>query len=192
LPSGPDGNRALPGFAERGSHDREARAYSTSDVQIAEMRAANIAGGITLWKAMMITFRWHNTSSTELDRKYIALLGVVRLRKVTLLPTFLRFGIRIERQLKRTRGVVGYRTAAHPLSLTFYHLSAWIDADAIERFMETQPHLLAMQKLSGQLGLTVFRNWEIDGSELPLQLGGELFRVRAINSETHPSGVLPP
>jgi hypothetical protein len=132
---------------------------------------------------MIITFPWQHTSLVERQHQYIALLGLVRLRSVSLLPTFIRFGIRIERQLRRTPGVVGYRTAVDPLKLTFYHLSAWIEGGAIQRFVETQPHLLAVQQLSATLGVTVFRYWEIIGSDIPLQLARELHRTDAVQSD---------
>jgi hypothetical protein len=127
---------------------------------------------------MIIRFPWHNTFNVEPTARYVALLGLVRLRSIALLPTFLRFGIHIERQLGRTTGVIGYRTAADPLALTFYHLSAWLDCEAIQRFVETEPHMTAVQELAGQLGITVFRYWDIKGSSLPLQIPRELHRVK--------------
>ena len=133
----------------------------------------------------MVTFPWQITSVPEHDRKYIGLLGLVRLRSITLLPRFIAFGFRIERQLKQTRGVVGYRTAAQPLSLTFFHLSAWIDEDSIYQFVQTQPHFDAMTQLTGQLGSTVFRYWEVDASELPLTLSAELHRIDSMTSAKH-------
>lgn len=126
---------------------------------------------------MIITFPWHATCKTEIDHPYIGLIGLVQLRSIALLPTFLRFGISTERQLRRTQGVVGYRTAANPFNLTFYHLSAWIDGESINRFVHTQPHLDAVRQLTGRLGITTFRYWDIRGSDLPLRLGRELHRV---------------
>ena len=125
---------------------------------------------------MLFDFRWRVVADQDTGVKCTALLGLVRLRTPLLLPTFIRFGIAIERQLARTSGVLGFRTAAAPLTLTFYHLSAWRDRSAIDVFVRTDPHLVAMQQLSGRLGVTSFQYWEVASSELPLQMRPELSR----------------
>jgi hypothetical protein len=107
----------------------------------------------------------------------VALLGVVRLGSLRILPTFLRFGVRIERQLRRTPGVVAYRTGADLLNLNFYHLSAWTDLGAIQEFVDTAPHLLAVERLSGRLGETSFRHWIVRGKDLPMRFRHELHRL---------------
>ena len=123
---------------------------------------------------MIITFPWRKIDVVEPDRTYTALFGLVRLQNILLLPTFLQYGIRIERQLQRSRGAVGYRTAADPMSLSFYHLSAWLDAAAIGDFVQSQPHSRAVEQLVGRLGATTFRYWDIIGSDLPLHIEREL------------------
>ena len=107
----------------------------------------------------------------------MALLGVVRLSSMRMLPTFLRFGVLIEHQMRHTRGVLAYRTGAQPLSLGFYHLSAWTGMAAIQEFVDTAPHLLAVERLSGRLGETAFRYWTIRGSDLPLRFHDQLHRL---------------
>lgn len=108
---------------------------------------------------------------------YVALLGVVRLSSVSLLPTFVRFGVLIERQLRRTRGAVGYRTGVDIANLGFYHLSAWTDSAAIQEFVDTAPHLHAVEHLTGRLGQATFRYWTVTGSGLPMQFERELDRL---------------
>ena len=89
---------------------------------------------------MILSFPWRNVLEVERDKTYVALLGCVRLPGIQVLPAFVRSAIRIERQLRRTTGVVGYRTATAPHLLSFYHLSAWTDAEAIQTFVGTAPH----------------------------------------------------
>ena len=126
---------------------------------------------------MLLTFPWHVTAQLDPNRKCLALLGLVHLQSPLLLPTFLQFGIRIERQLRRTSGVLGFRTAADPMSLKFYHLSAWHDKDAIDLFVRSAPHAFAVRRLIGRLGVTAFRYWEVQSSELPLEIRRELQRL---------------
>ena len=125
----------------------------------------------------MIVFPWYRTNGVDPSRKYTALIGFVELRRITVLPTFAYYGFLIERQLRRSPGMMGYRTATAPLSLRFYHLSTWEDREALHRFIRTDPHRRAMDTLEGWLGTTMFRYWEVSGAELPLDLSRELFRL---------------
>ena len=125
----------------------------------------------------MLTFPWHTTAKIDRTRQYVGLLGLVQLRSILLLPTFVQYGFRIDRQLRRTQGVVGFRVAADFVNLKFYHLSAWIDVAAIDSFVRTDPHLRAMQTLTGRLGTTAFRYWDVDASDIPLQSSREFQRL---------------
>ena len=131
---------------------------------------------------MILSFPWHNVLEVERDKTYVALLGLVRLESIQILPAFVRSAIKIERQLRRTPGVVGYRTAAAPHVLSFYHLSAWTDAEAIQTFVVTAPHETSMRELDGRLGQTIFRYWRVGGANLPLRLNDELHRITAAAS----------
>jgi quinol monooxygenase YgiN len=126
---------------------------------------------------MILSFPWRNALKVERDKTYVALLGLVRLESIRILPAFVGRAIKIERQLRRTAGVIGYRTATAPHSLSFYHLSAWTDAEAIQTFVGTAPHQTSMQELDGRLGETVFRYWSVAGASLPLRLHDELHRI---------------
>ena len=125
----------------------------------------------------MIALPWYRTDGVDPARKYTALIGLVKLRSITVLPTFICYGFLIERQLRHSPGMMGYRTATAPLGLRFYHLSAWADREALHRFIRADPHRRAMDTLEGWLGPTTFRYWEVSGAQLPLDLSRELFRL---------------
>ena len=94
-----------------------------------------------------------------------------------MVPSFVRFGFRIDRQLRHTPGVLGYRVAADVATLAFYHLSAWTDSAAIQDFVGTAPHVHAVDQLGARLGDTAFRYWTVTGSDLPMQFRRELHRL---------------
>lgn len=127
----------------------------------------------------MISFPWRTIANVNADASCVALLGVVRLSSIKLLPVFVRFGARIDAQMRKTPGLIAYRTGADFPKLVFYHLSAWSDATAIQEFVETRPHLDAMEQLTGTLGETVFRYWTVSGSKLPLRFADELHRIES-------------
>jgi len=125
----------------------------------------------------LITLPWLRLRTVDPARKYAALIGLAELRGVAVLPVFLYYGFLIDRQLRGSPGAIGYRTAMAPLSLTFYHLSAWEDRAALGRFIRTDPHRRAMDTLEGRLGTATFSYWEVSGAELPLIFARESFRL---------------
>jgi hypothetical protein len=129
------------------------------------------------------TSPWRRLGVPDALRTYTALLGIVQLPSIRMLPTFLANGVRIELQLRRTPGVIGYRTRFELGKLRFYHISAWLDRAAIQRFIREQPHGRAMKTLYGRLGITMFRYWDVPGSDLPLVFGHEMLRLIDAQSE---------
>ena len=125
----------------------------------------------------MLSFPWRKLAEVNRDTSYVALLGVLRLSRVRMLPSFVQFGVRIERQLKRTPGDIGFRTGADFGTLGFYHLSAWADSSAIQSFVDSAPHQLAVEQLAGRLGETAFHYWPVHGSDLPMYFHRELHRL---------------
>ena len=126
---------------------------------------------------MILSFPWHNLVTPDPESSYVALLGVVRLSGLRILPTFVRLGIQIERQLKRTPGAIGFRTGASIPHLVFYHLSAWASSEAIQYFVDTAAHGSAVEQFTGRFGPTSFRYWAVSGSDLPMYFGRELHRL---------------
>jgi hypothetical protein len=125
---------------------------------------------------VILTFPWRAVSQVDPTRGYLALLGRVRLNTVRMLPLFVRYGLRIDHQLRSTPGVVGYRIAAETFGLTYYHLSAWVDSAALNDFVNTAPHLRAMEELAGRLGPTTFRYWTVNGHDVPMHFRREWHR----------------
>jgi len=127
---------------------------------------------------MLLSFPWKSVRRVEADRTYTALLGVVRITHLRSLPTFLGYGWSIERQLRRSDGLMAYRTAADVFHLGFYHLSVWTDRAAIQVFVRTPPHLHGMTELTGRLGPVAFKYWTLPpGAALPLHFRDELHRL---------------
>jgi hypothetical protein len=131
----------------------------------------------------MPTLAWHQIDVVDPARSYTALLGYVQLKSFLLLPRFAWYGAQIEKQLKQTAGLIGYRLRAEFFAREFFHLSAWEDETAVQTFVHQQPHLRIMEKLIGRLGKTEFRYWTVKGSELPLVFERELQRLSVANLE---------
>lgn len=115
-------------------------------------------------------------STAESSRAYVALLGRVRLSSIRVLLPFVRYGLRIDHQLRDTPGIVGYRIAVDIFGLTFYHLSAWIDRPALDAFVHSSPHRNAMEEFADRLGSTAFRRWMVNGNQVPMYFDREWHR----------------
>lgn len=127
---------------------------------------------------MILSSPWRPLVEPDPEKSYVALLGVLHLSGIRMLPAFVRFGVRIARQLRQTHGAIGYRTGVDVRRFGFYHLSVWTDSDAIQHFVDAGPHASAVEQLSGRLGVTAFRYWSVAGSELPLRFSGEMHRLQ--------------
>jgi heme-degrading monooxygenase HmoA len=112
---------------------------------------------------------WKSFLKAEPEGEYLALLTVLPLKKYSKIPGFLRATLAIQRQLARSKGLVGYSLDAHPLRREFWTLSVWEDEDALADFVRANPHGKTTSDLIPHMGATRFIRWKIRGSELPPQ-----------------------
>jgi len=101
------------------------------------------------------------------EREYLVLLTALPLQRFRDLGVFLLYTWRIQGQLRRTPGVLGYSLLAYILQRQFWTLSVWEDETALQQFVGTHPHGYVMQALREKMGQTRFVRWRIQGSEFP-------------------------
>lgn len=65
---------------------------------------------------------------------------------------FLRMSFRIERQLKKSPGLLGYGLRAHLLQKRFWTLSVWSAASEITDFVGIEPHATAVKRFEEWAG----------------------------------------
>lgn len=112
---------------------------------------------------------WTTFAPADSNREYFALLSYLPLKKYRAIPSFLRFTLRIQKQLRATPGAVGYSLRAKLLSRNFWTLSAWVDEKALMDFVMKIPHEQAMKAMLPHMGPTKFTKWKVAGSALPLR-----------------------
>ena len=96
------------------------------------------------------------------------MLSFLPLKSFTTIPKFLLLTFETERQLRRSRGLIGYSVGAEFLRRRFWTLSAWEDAQALREFVESIPHSDIMEALAPQMGKTRFAQWTANASDIPL------------------------
>lgn len=84
-------------------------------------------------------------------------------------PRFLRWSLRIRKQLVADPGCAGFTLDARLLSKTFLTLSAWQDQDAMMRFVRSGQHALMLQDMKGRLGPPQFVESAATRAGLPLK-----------------------
>jgi hypothetical protein len=108
---------------------------------------------------------WKMLTSPDRSREYLALLTFLPLERYVQIPRFLSFTFRIQSQLARTPGVIGYALRAKPWVKNFWTLSVWESDQALMDFVRNDPHALAMASIV--MGPTSFTRWKIAGADVP-------------------------
>ncbi|MGH2574072.1 MAG: hypothetical protein ACRDFC_00050 [Ignavibacteria bacterium] len=110
---------------------------------------------------------WKSLSDVNPDRDYLALISYLPLKKFWSLPKFVNYTGKIQKQLRKSAGLIGYSLLAKPLKLKFWTLSVWEDEKALMDFVRDIPHKDVMSELLPHIEKTKFERWKIRGSEVP-------------------------
>jgi quinol monooxygenase YgiN len=110
---------------------------------------------------------WVTFQQPDPAREYLALLSELPLLRFRDLGAFILYSGRIQGQLKRTPGVLGYSLLAHIQRKQFWTLSVWESESALQDFVVSPPHEQVMRSLRGKMGPTRFVRWTLCGSEVP-------------------------
>jgi heme-degrading monooxygenase HmoA len=111
---------------------------------------------------------WKSYSTAAPEREYAALLSYLPLKRAWRLPWLVLQSFRIQRQLRASRGLIGYSLRAQLTGKRFWTLSAWEDEAALQQFVRARPHVEIMTALAPHMGKTSFVRWKVKGFELPL------------------------
>ena len=110
---------------------------------------------------------WKSLRSPEAAQDYVALLTYLPLKKYRTIPRFLGYLRRVEAQLSRTEGIVGYSLRAKFMRRDFWTLSVWESEDALQAFVHQGFHAGLMAVLMPDMGATNFVRWKVKGSDCP-------------------------
>ena len=115
----------------------------------------------------MPTKPWETLRQPDPVREYLVLLSELPLKHWRDLGVFLLYTWRIQGQLRRTPGLLGYSLRAHIRQLQFWTLSVWEGEEALQQFVVEDPHRHVMLALRGKMEETHFARWHMRGAELP-------------------------
>jgi heme-degrading monooxygenase HmoA len=112
---------------------------------------------------------WLRVSTAEPGVELTVMASRLPLRHYRHIPGFLRWTMRIRRQLSGTPGLVGYSLDARLLRKTFWTLSAWASREALDAFVRTNPHQAGMATIHPKMGQPTFAFWTASSEDLPLR-----------------------
>ena len=112
------------------------------------------------------------------DNKTLHVLAsMLPLRRYGDIVRFLRWTGKIRKQLVSADGCAGYSLDARLLRKTFYTLSAWSDAEAMNRFVRSGQHAAMLADMAGRLGQATFVESSAKSSALPLDWASAKQRI---------------
>jgi len=127
----------------------------------------------------MPTKPWVTLSRPDPDQEYLVLLSELPLKRWRDLGAFLLSTWRIQGQLRRTPGLLGYSLLAHILMRQFWTLSAWEGEAALHQFVIENPHGHVMMALREKMHQTRFVRWSMRGTAFPPRWRDAFARRRA-------------
>ena len=115
----------------------------------------------------MPTKPWVTLHRPDPTQEYLVLLTELPLKRWRDLGAFLLYTWRIQGQLRRTPGLLGYALRAHSRTRQFWTLSAWEDEAALNQFVVEHPHGHVLMALRDKMAQTHFVRWSMWGTAFP-------------------------
>jgi hypothetical protein len=112
---------------------------------------------------------WKTLAVVQKDREYLAMLSYLPLSRYSKIPLFMRFSMRINKQLRATPGAIGYSMRAKLFARQFWTLSVWENSAALMDFVSKVPHSESMKAIAPFMGKTSFAQWKVSGAAVPLR-----------------------
>jgi hypothetical protein len=140
---------------------------------------------MSIEEAGLPTKPWVTFHRPDPEREYLVLLSELPLKRWRDLGLFLLCTWRIQGQLRRTPGLLGYSLLAHILQRRFWTLSVWDGEAALQQFVIARPHGHVMRALREKIDQTRFVRWRMRGAELPPRWPDALARRDAASQGTN-------
>ena len=96
----------------------------------------------------------------------VVMASLLRLDAIRRVPGFLRAAMAIRRQVLGADGAVGVSLNT-ALPRRFFTLSAWLDRDALDAFVRSEPHLSSMRRYRPAMADARFVLWSTTTDKLP-------------------------
>jgi hypothetical protein len=127
----------------------------------------------------MLPLPWKATATPAPGKDYVTMVSFLPLKRHRMIPKFFLLTFETQRQLAKSRGLVGYSIYAELLRKRFWTLSVWEDDQALMDFVQTVPHGRIMQQLAPHMTKGVFEQWTAHAEDIPLNWPAARARILA-------------
>ncbi len=108
----------------------------------------------------MILKKQVKISHSDLNGQLLCIVTFLPIRRWIDIMAFLKMSYRVERQLKKSHGVVRYSLRTEINRMHFWTFSVWKDRASADAFVAAQPHATAVGKFQHWAGKgTAFVEW---------------------------------
>lgn len=112
---------------------------------------------------------WKQLAEVDPDREYFAFTSRFFMKSPKRALAFLARSRPIQKQAENAPGIVGYSLGMNLFMLEFYTLSAWEDAEGLERFAHEAEHRKVMEDFRDDMRReSLFIHFPVRGADLPL------------------------
>jgi len=115
----------------------------------------------------MVTLPWQALAEAEVGHEYLVLITYLPRESYWSIFSFYGLVRSIQKQLKSSRGLVGYSMRMQVLGKKAWTLSVWEDETALQEFVSKSPHADTMRRPILQPGKSKFVRWKSSGSSVP-------------------------
>jgi hypothetical protein len=112
---------------------------------------------------------WTNVNPVDATTECTIMGSRLPLRDYRHVPSFLRWTLRIRRQLAASEGLVGYALDAQLTAKTFWTVSAWTSRADLQRFNRADPHRVATDTIHPWMLPSTFVFWTTTAGALPIE-----------------------
>ncbi len=123
--------------------------------------------------------KWKAFAVVEKDKEYLAIVSSLKLKSFWNNLKFMKFGMAIQKQLTKTKGIIGYSMSMEPFSRKYGTLSVWASEEDLVRFTEELPHRLAMDEMKQCLeSRAIYKRWKIKSAKIPPDWNSAVKRLK--------------
>ncbi len=127
----------------------------------------------------MVEMKWTPLLEADPKREYIAFSEVVERKSVWSYFSWLMRARKIAKQLKTSKGVIGYTARLEFFSKKAVMVAAFEAEQALKEFAHAGQHAQCMQQLR-ETAKFQRAQWTISGSDVPLKIVDAIARVKSV------------
>lgn len=122
-------------------------------------------------------FAWQSFVEPDPDSELQGVVGHLRPSGYLTVPRVLWHTRKIEAQLAESGGLVGYALRAELPRKKFWAVAAWDSDDALQSFVERDPHAAIRAALEPAMSESWFERFTVGAEEVPLGVDDALERI---------------